>query len=1254
MEHARPPAELTVEGGPAARADAWRTWRRLFLVFLKASGVAKEPADVQASLLINLIGPAGYDVYTTFSYVKDEKEDDIECLLKKFDEHFGTKPNVTLARFKFFTRNQDTSETIDQYVTSLRLLSQHCEFMQLRDSLIRDRIVCGISNTTVRDRLLRTDDLTLAKAVQICEAAEMSKEEGRLIEGSTAESSVDAIWKESVRGGGSRGRGGGRRALRGRGARYGARPAGCGACGSPRCAGDVECPARSATCFVCGRVGHFHKSKKCSSRKVFDVNVDSSDEEVFYINIISEVAKNSSCKEWFETFVCNGKRIQFKLDTGSMLNVIAKSDFLKLGFSLKMLKPFIKRVQSFTGNDIPILGAGDLTLSHESKLYDLTFVVADFNCQNILGLKGCIALHLINRVNAVCVYDKYKSRYPELFNGLGKLPGRYTISINDNIEPVICPPRKIPLGLRDKLYSELCRLENMGVIRKVTHPTDWVNAIVVVAKKNGDIRLCLDPRPLNRAIRRAHYSLPTVTEVAVKLRDAKYFSVLDATSSFWMIELDDASADLCTFGTPSHGRYQFLRLPFGINCASEVFHAKIRQYLEDLDGTDSFIDDIIVWGRTREEHDMRLERLLQRSNEIGIKYNYNKCKFCVREIVFLGHKFNCNGMQPDDTKIKAIISMPDPSDRKALERFLGMVNYLSKFIPNYSESVAVLRGLLKKDTEWVWYPKHSEAIENLKKKLSSAPVLALYSLELPVVVSVDASAHAVGAVLLQAGRPVEFASLTLTDTQVRYAQIEKEMLAIVFAVERFRQYLFGRQGIVVQSDHKPLEALCNKPLASVPCRLQRMMMRIQGYDLKVVYTPGKFMYIADTLSRAALPELLTDRLSTDVESQTCFLIENAHFSNEKLELIKKHIVSDAESTSLISYIINGWPKHKKNINDNLQLFWQHRNLLQYADGLIFKDDVLYIPKSLRKLMLDRVHEGHLGIDRCKRRARDVMFWPGMSRDVERVVRGCAACAQHAPRPRPAPLRPHYVPDIPCSREFKNFMCEWEVRHMTSSPHYPQSNGKSERTVQTVKQLLKKCIDSGQDFYISLLNYRTTPRDGIDSPAQILMGRRLNTKLPINQKLLRENVDNVANHKSVLSRQEEMKRRFDKRANPLRDLAVGEKVTLADGTGRKPVSVVARAPEPRSYLVRDNRGKVCRRTRRHLIARTAPASNDNVTSQASSTYGDAVTDDDDDNNDIEFHSPQKITSDSPIPGKDVDQTTKRKAKMVAKEKIKNLN
>lgn len=171
--------------------------------------------------------------------------------------------------------------------------------------------------------------------------------------------------------------------------------------------------------------------------------------------------------------------------------------------------------------------------------------------------------------------------------------------------------------------------------------------------------------------------------------------MLDARCGFWMVTIDDASADLCTFSTP-FGRYQFLRLPYGINCAPEVFHAKLRQHLENLEGVDSFIDDIIVWGHNRDEHDRRLENLLRRARDVGIKFNRTKCKFGVQEITYLGHKFNASGMQADDSKVKAIMEIPYPSDRKSLERFLGMVNYLSKFIPNYSESVNVLRSLLKR------------------------------------------------------------------------------------------------------------------------------------------------------------------------------------------------------------------------------------------------------------------------------------------------------------------------------------------------------------------------------------------------------------------------------------------------------------------------------------------------------------------------------------------------------------------------------
>lgn len=162
-------------------------------------------------------------------------------------------------------------------------------------------------------------------------------------------------------------------------------------------------------------------------------------------------------------------------------------------------------------------------------------------------------------------------------------------------------------------------MENLGVIRKVKYPTDWVHPIVVVTKKNNDIRICLDPQRLNQALRRAHYGLPTVNEIASRLRGARYFNVLDARCGFWMLKLDSSSADLCTFSTP-FGRYQFLRLPYGVNCAPEMFHATVRHYMEDLQGTDSFSDDIIVWGATKREHDERLERLLQRARHIGMEF----------------------------------------------------------------------------------------------------------------------------------------------------------------------------------------------------------------------------------------------------------------------------------------------------------------------------------------------------------------------------------------------------------------------------------------------------------------------------------------------------------------------------------------------------------------------------------------------------------------------------------------------------------
>ncbi|XP_061716623.1 uncharacterized protein K02A2.6-like [Cydia pomonella] len=1043
MEHARPPTELALEGGPANRADSWRKWLKQFKVFLKASGVYKEPSDVQASLLINLIGSEGYDVYTTFKFDKEEDRDDIDKLIEKFDQHFGTKTNVIMLRFKFFTRSQEPGEGIDEYVTALRIISQQCEFDKLEDGLLRDRIVCGIKDSVVRDRLLRTDGLTLEKAIRICQSGEITSEENREIEG---------VKKESE---------------------------------------------------------------------------DSDD--LYYLDTIKNV-------------------------------------------------------------------------DH----------IEDSEC------------------------------------GLGKLPGQYKIPIESDACPCICPVRKIPLGVRDQLLTELTRMESLGVIRKVTHPTSWVNAIVMVAKKDGSFRVCLDPRPLNRVIRRQHYPLPTVTEIATKLKGARYFSKLDARSGFWMIQLDDDSADLCTFGTP-YGRYQFLRLPYGINSASEVFHSKIRQLLEDLEGVDSFVDDVIVWGATEEEHDSRLRSLLERARQVGIKFNKEKCEFCVSEVTYLGHTFNSEGVKIDDKKLKAIKEMPSPSDRHSLERFLGMINYVAKFIPCYSEQVAPLRNLLKKDSEWCWGECEEHVVRALKQALCEAPVLALFAPDRPCVLSVDASSQALGAVVLQQERPVEFASATLTDTQQRYAQIEKEMLAIVFALERFHQYVYGKSDVVVETDHKPLEALFKKSLDAVPARLQRMMLRVQRYDFSVVYKPGKYMFIADTLSRAALPDLMSDKISQEVDDQTCFLLRSVRISDNKMDTIRQVTCKDKVCQVLINYIKNGWPTSKHESDECVRALWDGRECFEYTDGVLFKNNLVYIPTGLRTEMVSRVHEGHLGIDRCKRRAREVMWWPGMSRDVERAVRRCRTCAQHAPAPQREPMVPHLIPGIPwakvgsdifeyksknylllvdyfsnfvevcplrsinsaavvlalkdqfarhgipvelisdngpayASREFKKFAEVWDFRHSTSSPNYAQSNGRSERAVRTMKMILKKSLDTGSDFYLGLLNFRATPRDGIASPAQLLMGRRLNTRLPIHEDKLVPDRDNTVDYDNIVRNQARSKQWHDKRARALPELQPGDDVIALDGSGgrRRAARVTGRASQPRSYFVTDASGKRHRKNRRHLI------------------------------------------------------------------------
>ena len=376
-------------------------------------------------------------------------------------------------------------------------------------------------------------------------------------------------------------------------------------------------------------------------------------------------------------------------------------------------------------------------------------------------------------------------------------------------------------------------------------------------KKSGALRICIDPRPLNTALKRERYQLPVLEDILPELSKAKVFSTVDLKSGYWHCVLAPESSVLTTFATP-YGRYRWIRLPFGLSASSEIFQKHLTHALESLPGILCIADDILIYGtgETDEEatanHDRSLRDLLQRCKNRGIVLNPDKMKLRMSEVNFMGHLLTNKGLKPDPAKVEAITKLPKPQDVEGVQRLNGFVNYLAKFLPKLSEVMEPIRRLTRKDAPWNWSSEQDQAFENVQRLVTEAPVLRYYDPSLDLTIQCDASQSGLGAALLQNGKPIEYASRSLTDTETRYAQIEKEMLAIVFSLERFNQYTFGRH-VHIESDHKPLEMILQKPLARAPRRLQLMMMRLQKYDFTVHYERGENMHLADMLSRAYLP-----------------------------------------------------------------------------------------------------------------------------------------------------------------------------------------------------------------------------------------------------------------------------------------------------------------------------------------------------------------------------------------------------------------
>ena len=798
------PEYLSLQGNPS---ENWRRWIQRFELYLVAKEKTKKPDPTKISMLLSAVGPEALERYNHFEWREGEDKNKFDHVKAKFEKEFAGQKRIVFSRYQFWDSSRTAGQTFDEFLTHLRTLALSCEFAE-PENMIRDKIVFSTDNPTLKERLLREPQLDLQKAVDISRSSELAHKEFVSMKGADKSDykEVDALnttrpskgrTPKSGKQGGSRGRNSQNRD-KGRN---------CRRCGTTHARN--ECPAWGKTCLRCGGPNHFSSQCRSVNPNVNEmVTQDSSEDEFFVDSLYVGNISTQDNSAWFSVVNVNGSKVKMKLDTGASTNVISWKTFKKLQ-NRPPLQASNVILRAYGDHVIDHKGKATLTCKTNHCEEPLQFYVAMTKAPPILGLQACEKLGLIQRtdclpsqpmrgqpsVNVInpghLTKQDVLEEYKDVFMGLGKFEP-YHIAIENGAEPVIHPPRRVSHGLHDRLKEKLDQMERDEIIAKVDKPTNWVNSLVIVEKKDGSLRLCLDPKDLNKVIRREHFQIPTFEDVVSRLGGKKYFTVLDQKDSYWQVPLSEESSYVCTFNTP-FGRYRFLRMPFGICSASEVLQKRVYKVFGDMQGVEVIADDMIIAGATEEEHDQLLRNVMQRAREQNVKFNPKKFQFKQQRAVYFGTIISEDGIRPDPGKVKAMVELPQPTSKEDVRRLMGTVASFKDFIPDMSTTMGPIRQLLKKDVEFQWLPEHQQAVDKIKQVLSSEPVLRFFDPNKKVTIQADASSTGLGACLLQDRGPVAYASRALSETEQRWFQIEKELLAVTFAAEHFHHYIYGRE-----------------------------------------------------------------------------------------------------------------------------------------------------------------------------------------------------------------------------------------------------------------------------------------------------------------------------------------------------------------------------------------------------------------------------------------------------------------------------
>ena len=1251
----------------------------------------------------------------------NEVSDTVQSALDKIEHHLRQQCNIAIDRVKFEERRQEEGELFDSFLVSIRELAAEAELCsQCIDQRLTTRIMSGLRNQETRRKLLALRPFpSLERVIDICRSEEAAQANNEVLQ-DVINRSHNVFSITDHRGQSQRSPSRGRQGPP------------CGRCGrSSHLRG--TCPAADQACFSCGIRGHFatvcrkkfsfqqHQSESDAQRRSRSRQRHPSHQAAVPQVHVSSLHRNLQAPKIAVKLEDPGGEFSGSIDatpdSGAEITVMSSDTAHTMGVQDSVLsKPPSINVTAANGQSMHCIGTFKAIIHlHERAVEDTIYVfkesqgllLAWYTAQKL----GILPDHYpqptehfqaqnpskrsVSPVCSVKDANQHQQRkqlrssllkeFPDVFTSddstasLKPMTGSpMVIHLTEDATPyAVRAARPVPYAWRDNVRSQLDEMVRQGIIAPLgDEPSDWCHPLVLVTKSDGGVRICVDLTKLNKFVKRPLHPLSTPREAVSSIPvNSRIFSTLDAKSGYWQLPLQESSQHLTTFITP-WGRFKFLRAPMGLVSTGDEYCRRGDLALQGLDNIVKVVDDILVYDETLEDHADRLRAVLTHCRQHGITINEKKFRCAQDEVLFCGFSLSSAGKEIDPGKVAAITDFPTPTNITELRSFMGLVQQFGDFSTEISSAADALRGLLKPSNAFVWTPDHQTAFGNVKKALSAPPVLAHYDPELPTVLQTDAARlKGLGYALLQQHgdrwRLVQCGSRFLSDTESRYAMVELELLAVVWALKKCRIFLQGLQHFNLIIDHRPLIPILNDyTLDAVENpRLQRLKEKTSLYNFTAVWKKGKDHIIPDALSRAPVEEpthednQLIQSVEHHVHQSFVITISEVstqqtptHLRDPRLDDLKRTAQEDDTYQQLLAAVSHGFPSSKEMLPRSLLQFWNVRDRLSSHDGLILKGCRILIPHASRKATMESLHDAHQGIERTKQRARQTVWWPGMNSDIVNTVGNCSACQELRPSlPRepmamdPPPSRIfedvssdlfshagrdffvyvdrlsgwpviHQLPrgdttsrqiikalrdafvslGVPVrlrtdggpqyrSREVASFLKRWGVRHVMSTPYYPQSNGHAEATVKAMKHLVFKTLADGSidndAFYRGLLELRNTPRANGRSPAQVIFGHPIRSCVPAHHSTFAaewqkqaEECDSKA--ETSLHRAEQ---HYNASAHPLEPLQVGDHVRLQNPVSKRwdKLGTVVGIGYHRDYLVKTPSGRVAWRNRRFL-------------------------------------------------------------------------